>query len=262
MTEVVRLVLVDDEPLALQRMRAILSTMLNVEVAATAGNCRAAREAIVRHRPDLVLLDVQIGDETAFDLLESLPPNTAPMVAFATAYLRYASDAFGIEAIDYLLKPVQRSQLAKLVEKAERRRRLTVIEDRALELERIVAQLRQADGDRRIEYDDELWVRRGGVEHVRVLVASIDWISATDDYVTIHCGEKEHLLRSSLEGIEQMLDPAVFSRIHRSSIVRIANVEKVVTSRIGGRKAVLKDGRTLSIGRTYVKRLGWAARPG
>lgn len=253
----VRLVIVDDEPLALERLRGLISVLGEVEIVATATGCRTGREAIIRHRPDLALLDIKMRDGTAFDLISDLPPSAAPMIAFVTAYPRYAPQAFEVEALDYLLKPVEPSRLEQLIEKAARRRKLLSAEERAQELQELVAQLREANVDPSVSYENELWVRRNGREHVRVPVDLIDWIGALDDYVSIHVGSTEHLLRASLDSLEEMLDPTIFARIHRSSIVRRANVVKVTTARTGSRCAVLRDGKRLAIGRTYAKRLGW-----
>ena len=255
----VRVVIVDDEPLALERLRGLISAVRGVEVAAIASGCRTGREAIVRHRPDLALLDISMRDGTAFDLLNDLPPEAAPMIAFATAYPRYACQAFELDALDYLLKPVEPARLEQLVEKAARKLKLLSAEERAQELQEVLAQLREAHVDQSVHYENELWVRRNGTEHVRVPVDLIDWIGALDDYVSIHVGPQEHLLRASLDSMEEILDPAIFSRIHRSSIVRRTNVVKVTTARTGSRHAVLKDGKQLAIGRTHAKRLGWTS---
>ncbi len=257
----VRVVIVDDEPLALERLKGLVAAIPAATVVGTANGCRTGIEAIARYRPDLALLDIKMRDGTAFELLSSLPAGTAPMIAFATAYMRYACQAFEVNALDYVLKPVDPERLQLLVEKAARHRDLLTAEKRTRELERIVEQLREADVDEGHGYETELWVRRKGTEHVRVPVSAIDWIGALDDYVSIHAGDLEHLLRASLDSMQELLDPSLFVRIHRSSIVRRDRIAKVAATLTGSRVAVLTDGTRLAIGRTHATRLGWNSSP-
>lgn len=255
-----KVLVVDDEPLALERIRGLLSDMPNVEVVGVAAGCSDGAKSVGRHSPDLLLLDIQMRDGSAFDLLESLPSKPAPMIAFLTAYPRYASQAFEVNALDYLLKPVSPERLAQVVERATRQRTLLSMEERTRELERIVQQLREDQLDDAPRYERELWIRNKGTEHVRVLIDSIVRVCALDDYVSIYTnGGQEHLLRATLDSLESILDPERFARIHRSCIVRRDLVSKVRASRTGGRSAVLADGTVLPIGRTYVRRLNWAS---
>lgn len=253
-----RTLIVDDEPLAVERLRGLLEEITDVDVVAAASGCTTAIEAVKRHAPDLILLDIRMRDGTAFDLLNMLPADMAPMVAFSTAYPRYATQAFDVNAFDFLLKPVDPARLKQLVTRALRQKHLLSFEDRARELERVVFQLREAEVDQAPRYESEIWIRSKGTEHVRVPIASIVRVAALDDYVSIQTlSGSEHLLRATLENVEGVLDPEVFTRIHRSSIVRKELIAKIISHRTGARSAVMTDGTILPIGRTFWKRLNW-----
>jgi DNA-binding LytR/AlgR family response regulator len=256
-----RVIAVDDEPLALDRLAVLLEAHDEVELVARASGCASAVNAAERYQPDLLLLDVQMRDGTAFDLLQALPPRVAPMIAFVTAYSKYAYRAFEVEAVDYLLKPVEPARLDALLRKA--RERLGRLDDqgRVEELKRVIAQLREDQSeDGGISYTTELWVRQKGTDHVRVPVDDIDWISAQDDYACIRARGREHLLRISLDRLMDTLNPAEFARIHRSTVVRIDRVDKIALKRLGVREAVLHDGTRLAVGRVHAKNLGWRTK--
>lgn len=254
-------VIVDDEPLAIERLQDVMRPIAEARIVATASGCQTGIEAIVRQKPNLVLLDIKMRDGTAFDLLTGLPGDVAPMVAFCTAYPRFAWQAFEVNALDYLLKPVERLRLEHVIRRACQHRDMLSAQERLTDLERVVQQLREADAKETAGYDRELWVRHKGTEHIRVSVASITWIGALDDYVNIHANGQEYLLRASLDRIEAILDPSVFTRIHRSTIVRSERVVKVATAPTGRRLAILADGTRLPIGRTYAARIKWRTSP-
>lgn len=255
--EALRLVIIDDEPLAVDRLAVLLSRFPNVEIVGRANGVVSGRAAIEKTSPDLALVDVQMRDGTGLDLVRSLPERNQLMVAFTTAFPRYACDAFDYEALDYLLKPVERERLGMLLQKARRRRELVEAQDRACNLERVLDTLRSADKEETSAFQKEIWVRQRGTGHVRVVVDDIDWIDAQDDYACIHVNGREHLLRTSLDKLSQRLDPAKFVRIHRSVIVRDEMVANVRTKSTGAREAVLKDGKVLPIGRIYARGLPW-----
>jgi DNA-binding LytR/AlgR family response regulator len=257
-----KVVVVDDEPLALDRLAVLLSQHADVDLVARASGCATAVKAVERHNPDLLLLDVQMRDGTAFDALSMLPIGAAPMIAFVTAFSKYACRAFEVEAVDYLLKPVEPARLDALLHRAKGRRDLMNDKDRVDELQRVIKQLR----DDRSEHTPsafmtELWVRQKGTDHVRVPAEDIEWISAQDDYACIRARGREHLLRISLDRLMASLDPAAFARIHRSTVVRIDRVEKITLKRLGVREAVLLDGTRLAVGRVHAKQLAWKANP-
>jgi DNA-binding LytR/AlgR family response regulator len=256
-----RIVAVDDEPLALDRIGVLLRHDRDVALVATASSCQSGVQATIDHRPDLLLLDVRMRDGTAFDLLSALPPHVAPMVIFVTAYAHYAHQAFDVEAVGYLLKPVQRDELNRALDKARRHLRLTSAQQRAEELQSLVERLQAPiDAPAISHFPTEFWVRHRAREHVRVPVGAIDWIEANGDYSCIHAEGREHLLRIPLARLLAALDPALFTRIHRSIVIRNDRVATVMTRRSGARAAVLSDGSTLPVGRLYARQLAWHAR--
>jgi len=255
---------VDDEALALERIHALLGRIGDARLVARANSCRTGLQAIVRHTPDLLLLDVKLRDGTAFDLLAALPKGQAPMVAFVTAYQRYACRAFEVEALDYLLKPVEQDKLEEMLTKARRRLAMTTANQRAAELESIVERLR-ADSEAispPSQYDQEIWIRQRGTDHTRLPIDAIDWISAQDDYACIYAQGREHLVRISLNRLSESLDPKRFIRIHRSTLVRADRIERIVLKNLGVREAVLTDGTRLAVGRVYARKLPWRSPRG
>lgn len=255
-----RVLAVDDEPLALDRLEVLLAQHDGIELVARASGCASALRAIDRHRPDLILLDVQMRDGSAFDVLDGLLPDATPMVAFVTAFSKYAQRAFEVEAVDYLLKPVEPRRLGLLLHKARARRDVLDDKGRIAELKRVIEQLREDHlGTKSAPFVSELWIRQKGTDHVRVAADEIDWISAQDDYACIRARGREHLLRISLDKLMASLDPNAFARIHRSTVVRIDRIEKIALKRLGVREAILRDGTRLAVGRVYARSLAWRA---
>lgn len=253
-----RTVIVDDEPLALDRLAALLTRVGGVEIVGRATGCTIGAALIARTSPDLVILDIKMRDGTAFDLLVALPNSVAPLVAFATAYPRFACQAFEVEAVDYLLKPVEFDRLEALVGKAIRQRDLMTAEDRVSELQLVIENLRSADVGASPTFERELWIRDRGSEHLRVPVTEIDWIDWQADYSCIHANGHEHLLRASLDRLMRLLDPKEFVRIHRSTVVRADRVMRVRHKSRSVRECVLVDGTVLPIGRVHARNLAWS----
>lgn len=253
-----RIVIVDDEPLALDRLKVMLAKIEDVAIVDQATGCESGIAAIIQNEPDLVFLDIQMRDGTAFELLSQLPPEITPLVAFVTAYPKYMFEAFELEALDYVLKPAQLDKLANVVLRARRRIDLMSSKERVEELTRVVAELqRHRMHTGRPPHRNDIWIRHKGTQHVRVPVDDIEWISMQDDYACLHVNGSEHLLRISLDKLMQSLDPASFVRIHRSYVVRVDKVERVRLKGLGVREAVLKDGTRLPIGRIHARNLPW-----
>src|SRR3712207_1976614 len=230
-----RTLLVDDEPLALERLRVFFRDIEGAEVVGTARDGREAAEAIGRLKPDLALLDIQMPEQNGLRVAATLPPEDRPEIIFVTAFEQYAPDAFEVEAADYLLKPVRFDRLWQAVERAKRRKHLRALADRA------EARAPQPSGR-----EDGLWVpTRAGA--VFVPVESIEWIEAQRDYVMLHAATRSHILRISMRALEDRLDPAQLMRIHRSAFARPANVVEV--QRLGRTISalVLRDGAIVQV---------------
>ncbi len=248
----VRVLLVDDEAVARRRMRRYLAAESGVLVVGECGDGAAAVEAIHILGPDIVLLDVQMPELDGFGVLQALPPDERPAVIFVTAFDRYALRAFDLHAIDYLLKPFTRERFALALARAKER---VARRDRDDRLAALVEQLRTAPRRRaRVAV-------RGANQITLVDWADVDWIEAADNYVTLHVGSKEYLLRNTLVGLEKELDASQFVRIHRSAIVQIDRIIELVPEPHGDVTLHLRDGVHLTLSRTFRERveraLGW-----
>jgi DNA-binding LytR/AlgR family response regulator len=231
-----RTLLVDDEPLALERLQVFFRDIAGAEVIGTARDGREAAEAIERLKPDLALLDIQMPEQNGLRVAATLPPDDRPEIIFVTAFEQYAPDAFEVEAADYMLKPVRFDRLRQAVERAKRRKHQRTLAGRA-----------EAAAPQEQPHEDGLWVpTRAGA--VFVPVESIDWIEAQRDYVMLHTSTRSHILRISMRALEDKLDPGQLMRVHRSAFARSANVVEV--QRLGRTISalVLRDGAIVQVG--------------
>jgi DNA-binding LytR/AlgR family response regulator len=236
-----RILLVDDEPAALERLAALLSPSPDVTVVGTARNGREASEAIATLHPDLVLLDIQMPEANGLAVAAALPPEDRPEIIFVTAFELYAADAFEVEAADYLLKPVRFDRLRQAIERARRRQSQRVALARA-----DAALAAPVDED-----PDGFWVQvRSGF--VRVPLGDIDWIEAAKDYVLLHTATRSHIHRVTMNALERKLNPAELTRVHRSAFVRPARVAEVKRLGKGLISLVLQDGVNVAVGPSYV----------
>jgi two-component system, LytTR family, response regulator len=238
-----RTVLVDDEPLARRRLRRLVASLGGVEIVGEAGDGERAVEIVRTTRPDLLLLDVQMPELDGVGVVRRLKP-PRPLVIFVTAFESFAVEAFDLNAVDYVLKPVSRERLGAALERARGRHAAGAADGSA---DRTVF---AADAVRRPPWLERLPVRLGG--HVRLIdVSTIDWIEAADNYVVVHAGRETHVLREALAHLSASLDPALFARIHRSTVVRIDRVVKLQTTQRGDYAATLADGTTRVLSRTF-----------
>lgn len=236
--------IVDDEPLAQRRLQLLLADMEDVRVAGIASGVTEAARMLTQDRPDVILLDIRMRDGSGFDLLERLPEGLAPpAVVFVTAYDAHALRAFDSEAVDYLLKPVERARLV-----------------------RALARIRQQRGGGTPApapepappppaYDTEFWVRRNASGLIRIGTEQIDYATGEGDYVRLHLAQGSYLTSETLAGLVQRLDPRLFVRIHRSSIVRLAAVKEVRRTPLGALEVLMLSGARLRVGRVYTRAL-------
>lgn len=251
-----RVLLVDDEPLGLARVAAGFEGMAGVVVVGAAQDGDEAVEKILALKPDLVVLDIQMPNQSGLGVAAALAGPDRPEIIFVTAFDQYAADAFEVEAADYLLKPVKFERLRQAVDRARRRREMREATGRAAELEVVVKELRAAEaaGAADTGFDSEFWVptRRG---MMRVPVTAVDWIEAARDYVLLHTATRSHLLRATMSGLEGRMDPRDMLRIHRSSFVRPGAVAEVQRQGKGLYALALRDGTVLQVGPTYTTAL-------
>ena len=257
--EPLRILIVDDEPLARERLRELLDDRSDAVLAAEAQNGREAVELVRSERDagcalDLVLLDVQMPELDGFDVLDALDPEERPPVVFVTAFDRYALQAFDLHALDYLLKPFDDARFHDALDRALERRRqgdVNAVTSRQLGLLRTpdageaASEIADAaGGDTRIAI-------RVGSRWVLIDTAEIDWIEGAGVHARLVTGEKSYLLRTSLTNLEQRLDAEHFARIHRSTIVNLDRIREVRTHSHGEYVLFLKDGIRLKVSRTY-----------
>ncbi len=245
----IRVLLVDDEPLAREMIREMLKDDSTAEVVAECVNGREAIEAIQEHNPDLIFLDVQMPEIGGFEVLEALKSVHMPHVIFVTAYDQYAVRAFEVHALDYLLKPFDRDRF----DSAWRRAKAHILSTRNGEMDqRILAILEELKAGSK--YIERLVIKSGG----RVFFLDtddIDWIEAEGNYVSVHTGKKSHLLRETISSLEAQLDPKKFLRIHRSSIVKIDRIKELQPWFHGEYRVILMDGTQLTLSRNYRENL-------
>ncbi len=232
----IRTLIADDEPLARSNLSVLLRRDPQIDLL---GECGSGTEAIGEIRvthPDLLFLDVQMPECDGFDVIEMLGTELPPAIVFVTAYDQYALRAFEAGALDYLLKPFDNARFELALGRAKQRiRGMNRGENRPRKLERVV-------------------VKSAG-EVCFVKIADIDWIEAADYYACLHVGTKSHLLRRSLSDLEQDLDPNIFCRVHRSSIVKLDRVRSLKLREDGEYELVLDNGARVRLSRRYRKQL-------
>jgi two-component system LytT family response regulator len=240
-----RALIVDDEPVARRRLRALLESEGTVEVIGECEEGAAAIDDIRRSRPDVVFLDVQMPGLDGFDVVDALEPAEQPAIVFVTAYDRYAVRAFDVHAVDYLLKPFERARLRKTVARLET---LNDARDAARRVHAAVESVRAQQPLRRL-----LVKSVGKVYAVRL--EDVDSIQSAGHYLEMHTGSATHLVRGSIGGIEARLDPARFARIHRSVIVNVDRIRELQPAFHGEFVVILHNGRRLHCSRTYADAL-------
>ena len=228
----IQAMVVDDEPLARSSLRVLLRRDPEIELVSECGSGKEALREIRARKPELVFLDVQMPECDGFDVLEQLGKDLPPALVFVTAYDQYALRAFEAGALDYLLKPFDNARFARAMERAK---------------ERIALK----DAPRKIE---RLAIKNAG-EMLFLKISEIDWIEAADYYVCLHAGASTHLLRRSMNEVEEELGAGAFCRIHRSAIVNLERVRRLEVSEEGGTDVVLGNGTRLRLSRRYKRQL-------
>jgi DNA-binding LytR/AlgR family response regulator len=239
----------DDEPLSLRRLEHGLAGTLGVEVVGKAQDGEQALRLIRSLEPDLVLLDVRMPGRSGVELAAELRGEGAPLVILVTAFSRHAVEAFDLNVVDYLLKPLDFGRLGEAVERARERLAARNGARRVAELEAQLEDLGTARGAAGA-YITELWVsdRRG---RTRLALDQIDWFEAEREYVRIHAGERSYLVRRSLRDLVGHLDPDRFVRLHRSALVNAARIVRICRRPGGGLSAILSSGAETPVGRTF-----------
>ncbi|MEO7101920.1 MAG: LytTR family DNA-binding domain-containing protein [Gemmatimonadaceae bacterium] len=241
-----RVIIVEDEPIARDGLRAMLAAVPGVEVVGAFATADAARRGIRANFPDAMFVDVEMPGEGGVDLVRSIPVESRPHVVFVTAHENYAANAFDVEAVDYVLKPIDEQRLRQAIERVRR-----LIEAR----ESANAHARLADAiAATVPASDGHLTRisaRVGDKLVVMRLSDVSWIEADGDYMRVHSKGHSMLVRMTMRDLEQRLDPATFVRVHRSSVINIDFISSVDLLSHGEQVATLNDGARVRIGRTY-----------
>jgi two-component system LytT family response regulator len=244
----IRALVVDDEPVARDRLVRLLQEQSDIELVGQCSNGLETVTAIERLLPDLVFLDVQMPEMNGFDVVRALEAGHVPAVVFVTAYDEYAVRAFEVHALDYLLKPFSsvrfRATLAHARDQLDRHR----AGDLGRKLLALAPALSDTSGPGR--FPERLLVRSTGRVHF-VRTSEIDWCEAAGNYVRLHLRDESHLFRETMNGLESKLDPRHFVRIHRSTIVNVQRIEELRASLGGECTVLLRDGTKLTLSRGY-----------
>jgi two-component system, LytTR family, response regulator len=248
-----RVLVVDDEAPARRKLLRLLRDESNVEVVGEADNAEAAIAAIEQGRPDLVFLDVQMPGADGFDVVRAVSSNgdgraaDGPRYVFVTAHDHYAVRAFEVHAFDYLLKPVGEDRFREVLRRALEQHRSNgdVGEKR---LRGLINQVLRERG-----FSERLLIREECRAYF-VNVREITWIESERNYLILHCGAKSHTMRGTLESLEEMLDPKLFARVNRSSIVRLDAIREMLPWFHGEYKVILQDKTEVRWSRRYVTR--------
>lgn len=245
----IKALIVDDEVIARERVRRFLSDESDVEVLGECRNGREALAAIKKLEPDLVFLDIQMPQMSGFEVLASIASKDLPAIVFVTAYDQYALQAFEVHALDYLLKPFNRERFRQSldhVRKQFERGQQRGVDDRLISL--------LEDMKAGPKYAERLVIKATGRVYF-LKTDDIDWIEACGNYVNLHTGSEAHLLRETLNHLENRLDPEKFLRIHRSRLVNIDYIKELSPLFNGDYTVTLHDGTELTLSRTYRDRL-------
>lgn len=244
-----KVIIVDDEPLAREKIREMLKRDAEIEIVAECSSGNKAVAAVQKHSPDLLYLDIQMPELDGFGVLKLLPTQNMPYVIFVTAYDQYAVKAFEVYALDYLLKPFDRERFQKALDRAKSQIR----RDRSSSLSQgILSLLEELKGGSR--HLERLVIKHSG--RVQLLkTQDIDWIEADGNYVRVHAGKDAHLLRETIGGLETQLHPRKFMRIHRSTIVNLDRIRELQPWFHGEYRIILRDGTELMLSRSYREKL-------
>ena len=244
-----RTVIVDDEPLARERLASLLSAEPDIEVIAQCRDGEEAVTAIDQHSPDLVFLDVQMPGLNGFEVIDAVGGEKMPLVIFVTAYDQHALRAFQVRALDYLLKPFDRERFTEALQRARTHIQRDETGDLGRRLLALVKDLRRDQPK-----TDRLVVKSGG-RLFFLRTDEIDWVEASGNYVRLHVGATSHLLRETMNAIEGRLDPEKFFRIHRSRIVNMERIQEMQPWLNGEYAVLLRTGTRLTLSRGYREKL-------
>jgi two-component system LytT family response regulator len=257
----IRTIIVDDEYLARRGLLLRLKKIPDIEIVAQCENGFQALNAISQHQPDLVFLDIQMPGIDGFGVIQQIQADAMPLIVFVTAFDQYAIDAFNVHAVDYVLKPLETKRLKKTVERvrqqlwqsaesSQKKRLMDLIVNLTGEPPTKVLEMLASGDITKTSYPEKITIKDHS-ESTLICTKNIAWVEAARDYMCIHSNKGLHILRSTMNDLEAKLDPKMFQRIHRSTIVNLEMIEKVCSHINGEYFLELKDGSRLKMSRTY-----------
>lgn len=241
--------IVDDEPLARERLRQLLGRETDVDIAGECADGRAAVAAIRSQKPDLVFLDVQMPELDGFGVLQELESADMPVVIFVTAYDQFALKAFEVHAVDYLLKPFDSERFRTALQRARDRIRHQTAGHFNQHLSALLADVRPAPTK-----PDRLAIKSSG-KVLLIKLDDIDWVESSDNYVKLHVGSETHLHRETMSAMEGLLPGQKFVRISRSTIVNLDKIKELQPMFHGEYSVILRNGTRLTLSRNFRERL-------
>lgn len=244
----VRTIVVDDEPLARERLMKLLRAESEIEIVGEAANGRAAVDLLRQEKPALVFLDVQMPELDGFGALAELDESERPAVVFVTAYDKFALKAFEVHAIDYLLKPFDKARFQTALRRALDHLARQQPDKMQEQLSALLSELRPAS------QSDRIAVKSDG-RVVFIKMSDIDWVEAADNYVSLHVGKESHLVRETMNNIETRLPRDRFIRISRSTIVNMERIKELQPMFHGEYAVILRDGTRLTLSRSHRDKL-------
>lgn len=245
MSPKIRAVIVDDEPLARDRVRMLLAGVEDIAVVGEFGDGRSAANGIRELCPDLLFLDVQMPEVDGFGVLHLVGAEQMPVTVFVTAYDQYALKAFDVSAVDYLLKPFDRERFLRALARARKQIPSADSQARLLSLLQHVA---------KNAFMERLVIKSAG--RISFLKTDeVDWIEAAGNYVRLHVAREPHMLRETMSAIEGKLDPGKFVRIHRGAVVNLERIKELQPLFHGDHQVTLRDGSRLTLSRSYRENL-------
>ena len=243
----IKVIVVDDEPLAREGVTLRLAKEPDVQVVAECGNGRDAIDQIAALNPDLVFLDIKMPQITGFDVIRAVGVERMPPVIFLTAYDEFAVEAFQVNAMDYLLKPINNQLFSESLSRVRQEIQKNRVAQHSQQLSKLLEDIQTAAPEAESE---RLVIRSHG--HVHFLrPREIQWVAAEGDYIKIHTESRSHLVRDTMRNMEQRLLEHGFQRVHRSVIVNLELVEELLASDGGDYEVVIKDGTRLKVGRSF-----------
>ncbi len=267
MTDKIRTLIVDDEPLALKLLYAKLSKLDNIEVIDECKNGQEAVEKVMELQPDLLFLDIQMPGMSGLEVIQTIQSDLMPIVVFATAYEQYAIDAFNANAVDYILKPIDDERIKRAVERASQRLSLNTQQDNKQALLNATEEIKNktpyaegaSESSESIEQDkaaekpnsySKIVVKDRDEIHI-LEQDQIQWIDAAGDYACIHSNGETHIKRITLKELLEELDPDMFKRVHRSTIVNLNSITKVLPRTKGEFFLQLGEHEKIKVSRNY-----------